>query len=81
MCQIIISKTTLYWSIGREIPRSLKIRRLGSRVIDRLGSDLQKEFPGVEGYSPQLEVYAKPAEAWPEPEKVSQLVALLPWVI
>jgi predicted nuclease of restriction endonuclease-like (RecB) superfamily len=49
-------------------------------VIDRLGTDLQKQFPGVEGYSPSNVKYMRSlAEAWPDPEIVPQLVALLPW--
>lgn len=70
----------LYWSIGREILIRQKSEGWGARVIERLGSDLQKEFPGVEGYSPRNLKYMRSlAEAWPDGEKVPQLVALLPW--
>ena len=43
----------LYWSIGREILVRQKTEGWGAKVIDRLGADLQKEFPGVEGFSPR----------------------------
>ena len=70
----------LYWSIGREILVRQQTEGWGARVIDRLGADLQKEFPGVEGYSPRNLKYMRSlAEAWPDPEIVPQLVALLPW--
>jgi predicted nuclease of restriction endonuclease-like (RecB) superfamily len=70
----------LYWSIGREILVRQQTEGWGARVIDRLGADLQKEFPGVEGYSPRNLKYMRSlAEAWPDAEIVPQLVALLPW--
>lgn len=38
------------------------------------------EFPGVEGFSPRNLKYMRSlAEAWPDPEIVPQLMALLPW--
>jgi predicted nuclease of restriction endonuclease-like (RecB) superfamily len=68
------------WSIGREILVRQQTEGWGARVIDRLGADLQKEFPGVEGYSPRNLKYMRSlAEAWPDAEIVPQLVALLPW--
>jgi hypothetical protein len=52
----------------------------GAKIIGRLGHDLQNEFPGTEGFSPRnLKYMRRLAEAWPEPEIVPQLVALLPW--
>jgi predicted nuclease of restriction endonuclease-like (RecB) superfamily len=64
----------------REILVRQQTEGWGARVIDRLGADLQKEFPGVEGYSPRNLKYMRSlAEAWPDPEIVPQLVALLPW--
>jgi predicted nuclease of restriction endonuclease-like (RecB) superfamily len=70
----------LYWSIGREILIRQETEGWGARVIDRLGLDLHKEFPGVEGYSSRNLKYMRSlAEAWPDFEIVPQLVALLPW--
>ena len=58
----------LYWSIGREILIRQQTEGWGARVIDRLGADLQNEFPGVEGYSPRNLKYMRSlAEAWPDP--------------
>ena len=52
----------------------------GAKVIERLSHDLQIELPGVERYSPRNLKYMRTlAEVWPDPEKVPQPVALLPW--
>jgi predicted nuclease of restriction endonuclease-like (RecB) superfamily len=70
----------LYWSIGRDILSRQQAEGWGAKIIDRLAHDLQNEFPGTEGFSPRNLKYMRSlAEAWPEPEKVPQLVALLPW--
>lgn len=70
----------LYWSIGAEILLRQQAEGWGSKVIDRLGRDLQARFPGVEGFSPRNLKYMRSfAEAWPDPEIVPQRVALLPW--
>lgn len=70
----------LYWSVGREILVRQQSEGWGAKIIERLAHDLQIEFPGVEGFSPRNLKYMRSlAEAWPEPEIVPQLVALLPW--
>ena len=70
----------LYWSIGWEILLRQRKEGWGTKVIDRLGSDLQARFPGVEGFSPRNLKYMRSlAEAWPDPQIVPQRVALLPW--
>lgn len=70
----------LYWSIGREILVRQQQEGWGTKVIDRLGRDLQARFPGVEGFSPRNLKYMRSlAEAWPDPQIVPQRVALLPW--
>jgi len=70
----------LYWSIGREILLQQEREGWGTRVIERLGRDLQARFPGVEGFSPRNLKYMRSlAQAWPDPAIVPQRVALLPW--
>jgi predicted nuclease of restriction endonuclease-like (RecB) superfamily len=70
----------LYWSIGREILVRQGTEGWGTKVIDRLGRDLQARFPGVEGFSPRNLKYMRAlAQAWPDPSIVPQRVALLPW--
>jgi predicted nuclease of restriction endonuclease-like (RecB) superfamily len=42
---------SLYWHIGRAITQQQEAERWGSQIIDRLVDDLQKEFPGISGFS------------------------------
>ena len=41
----------LYWDIGKTIVEKQREEDWGTKVIERLGQDLQKEFPGVGGFS------------------------------
>lgn len=43
----------LYWEIGRTIALAQVAKRHGTRVVERLSSDLSSEFPGMAGFSPQ----------------------------
>jgi predicted nuclease of restriction endonuclease-like (RecB) superfamily len=43
----------LYWDIGKMIVERQKGKTWGRAVVARLAGDLQKEFPGVRGYSAQ----------------------------
>lgn len=42
----------LYWQIGRDIVSRQKLEGWGKSVIERLAADIQREFPGIEGFSP-----------------------------
>ncbi|MEN6427320.1 MAG: PDDEXK nuclease domain-containing protein [Phycisphaerales bacterium] len=41
----------LYWSIGADIVERQRTERWGAAVIDRLAADIQREFPGLAGFS------------------------------
>jgi predicted nuclease of restriction endonuclease-like (RecB) superfamily len=41
----------LYWSIGRDIVERQRAKSWGAAVIDRLAADIQREFPGLAGFS------------------------------
>jgi len=43
----------LYWDIGRMIVERQKEKGWGKSVVQRLASDLQKDFPGIQGFSAQ----------------------------
>jgi predicted nuclease of restriction endonuclease-like (RecB) superfamily len=43
----------LYWDIGREIVDRQDREGWGKAVVQRLAGDLQREFPGMAGFSPQ----------------------------
>jgi predicted nuclease of restriction endonuclease-like (RecB) superfamily len=45
--------TSLYWDIGRMITERQKKKGWGQSVVEKLAADLQKEFPGVRGFSAQ----------------------------
>ncbi len=70
----------LYWQIGNEILDRQNNQGYGTKVIDRLATDLQREFPGMKGFSPRsLSAMLAFARAWPDQEVLPQLVAKLPW--
>jgi predicted nuclease of restriction endonuclease-like (RecB) superfamily len=74
----------LYWEIGHEILEREQREGWGSGVIDRLASDLRREFPGITGFSRSNLHYMRSfAEAWPlvggSQEIVQQPVGQLPW--
>ena len=43
---------TLYWDIGRLIVEAQRTKGYGKQVVAQLAGDLQREFPGVGGFSP-----------------------------
>ena len=66
----------LYWDIGRLILDRQQQEGWGTRVIDRLALDLQRAFPGQQGFSPRNLKYMRAfAEAWPETVIVQQPAA------
>jgi predicted nuclease of restriction endonuclease-like (RecB) superfamily len=70
----------LYWGIGRDILSRQESEGWGAKVIDRLATDLGRAFPEMTGLSARNLKYMRAfAEAWPDPEFVQQVVALLPW--
>ena len=70
----------LYWYIGQVISSRFQSEEWGTRIVNRLATDLQAEFPGVEGFSPRNLRYMRSfAEAWPNSAMLPQLVATLPW--
>lgn len=71
----------LYWSIGRDILERQRTSGWGSKVVDRLAADLQREFPEQRGWSRRNLLYMRQtAEVWPtEAAFVQQAVARLPW--
>jgi predicted nuclease of restriction endonuclease-like (RecB) superfamily len=68
----------LYWDIGRLILNRQRREGWGAKVIDRLALDLQRAFPGQQGFSPRNLKYMRAfAEAWPETVIVQQPAAQL----
>lgn len=71
----------LYWGIGSTIVDRQLQAAWGSKVIDRLASDLRAEFPSMKGFSrANLFYMRRVAEAWPDAELfVQQAAGQLPW--
>ncbi|MCF8233154.1 MAG: PDDEXK nuclease domain-containing protein [Bacteroidales bacterium] len=42
---------SLYWDIGRSIKEKQEAEGWGKSVVEKLSMDLQKEFPGIRGFS------------------------------
>ena len=41
----------LYWDIGKKIAEKQKKYNWGMSIVENLAKDLQKEFPGIKGFS------------------------------
>ena len=66
----------LYWDLGKTIVEAQKTKGYGKQVVERLAADLQKEFPGTAGFSPQNVWFMRSFYlAWPAmPQKLPQVV-------
>ena len=70
----------LYWRIGKMILDRQNEQGWGSRVIDRLATDLRRELGERRGWSrSNLFSMRALAAAWPDPAIVQQAVGRLPW--
>mgnify|MGYP001809683336 CR=1 FL=1 len=70
----------LYWQIGRDILTRQAEQGWGTKVIDRLASDLRAAFPEMKGFSPRNLKYMRAfAQAWPDEPFVQEVLARLPW--
>ena len=69
-----------YWQMGRIILQRQASAGWGAKVIDRLSTDLRREFPDMQGLSPRNLKYMRAfAAAWPDQAFVQQLAAQIPW--
>ncbi len=70
----------LYWQIGREILSKEQEQGWGAKVVERLATDLKREFPDMKGFSARNIRYMKAlAEAYPDEAILQRCVAKLPW--
>lgn len=42
----------LYFKTGLMISEKIKAQKWGAKVLDQISADLQKELPGLKGFSP-----------------------------
>lgn len=70
----------LYWEIGHDILLRERREGWGAKVIDRLATDLRRDFPEMKGLSrTNLHYMRNFAAAWPDGQFVPQPVGQLPW--
>jgi predicted nuclease of restriction endonuclease-like (RecB) superfamily len=70
----------LYWNIGKDIVQRQNLHGWGKSVVERLSSDLQKEFPGTAGYSAQNLWYMRQFFLeYGDAPILQQLVGEIPW--
>jgi predicted nuclease of restriction endonuclease-like (RecB) superfamily len=70
----------LYWDIGRLIVESQKKHGWGKNVVESLAKDLQSDFPGVQGFSPQNLWYMRQFYAeYHENTNLQPLVGEISW--
>ena len=57
----------LYWDIGELIVNRQRFQGWGKSVVERLAADIQRDFPGMTGFSPQNMWYMRAFHlAWTE---------------
>ncbi|MHB8858656.1 MAG: PDDEXK nuclease domain-containing protein [Thermoleophilia bacterium] len=70
----------LYWDIGRMIVERQAREKWGRAVVERLARDLQREFPGIRGFSAsnlwRMRLFY---EAYAENEKLAPLTREIGW--
>jgi len=71
----------LYWDIGKLIIEKQEKHKWGKAVVETLALDLQKEFPGIKGFSSQnLWRMRQFFETYKDNVKLSPLVREISWV-
>jgi predicted nuclease of restriction endonuclease-like (RecB) superfamily len=70
----------LYWDIGKMITSRQKKAGWGKSVVELLAKDLQNEFPGIQGFSPQNLWYMRQFYIeYNRNEKLQPLVGEISW--
>ncbi|MFH1540286.1 MAG: DUF1016 N-terminal domain-containing protein [Elusimicrobiota bacterium] len=44
---------SIYWDIGKKVVEKQTEHSWGKSIVEKLAKDLQKEFPGIHGFSSQ----------------------------
>jgi predicted nuclease of restriction endonuclease-like (RecB) superfamily len=78
--QITRSLIDAYWEIGKKILESQKIHAWGKSIVEQLSKDLQRDFPGTEGFSARnLWDMRRLYETYHKFPNLRQVVAEIPW--
>lgn len=71
---------SLYWDIGRMILARQKEEARSRAIVERLAHDLQKEFPGIKGFSSRNIWYMRKFYlSYRDNKKLQPLVAEISW--
>lgn len=77
-----VSKQTvaLYWEIGKSVSQQMQDQGWGKSIVEQLSKDLQREFPGIKGFSARnLWNMKNFYEFYTKNEKLQPLVAEIGW--
>jgi len=77
-----VSKQTiaLYWEIGKSVSQQMQDQGWGKSIVEQLSKDLQREFPGIKGFSARnLWNMKNFYEFYAQNEKLQPLVAEIGW--
>ena len=70
----------LYWEIGKSVSEQMQNEGWGRSIVEQLSQDLQREFPGIRGFSARNIWNMKNFyEFYAENEKLQPLVAEIGW--
>jgi len=70
----------LYWDLGKMIVEKQEALSWGKSVVENLATDLQKEFPGIKGFSVQNLWYMRQFYiAYKDNKKLQPLVGEISW--
>ena len=83
----------LYWHVGKSIVERQRAAGWGKAIVERLAADLQRAFPGMEGFSPRniwrmrafYQAWTEEVRKLPRPvaeadgQNLPQPVAEIPW--
>lgn len=71
---------SLYWQIGTQLQQQRQESKWGDQIINRLSTDLKREFPDLKGFSPRNILYmVQFAATYPDFSITQRPVAQLPW--
>lgn len=71
---------SLYWDIGKKIVEQQDKEGWGKAIVERLSKDLQKEFPGIQGFSVQNLWYMRQFYlTYKDNEKLQPMVGEISW--
>lgn len=77
-----VSKQTvaLYWEIGKSVSQQMQDQGWGKSIVEQLSKDLQREFPGIKGFSASNIWRMKTFyETYKNNEKLAPLVREIGW--